>query len=115
MFKCLDKECVCDTDEEVISCHNNPSRTELPLPPKRLRGYTVIGITNNDLRTLPEESILRQKFPDLQGIDVFGNKNFDCDQISEFKQIHILSACDNETLGEYLPVDVFMPKEDDQV
>lgn len=65
VFECLDK-CMCDTDEEVISCHNNPSRTQLPLPAKRLRGYNVIGITNNDLRTLPDENTLKSKFPDLQ-------------------------------------------------
>lgn len=104
---------MCDTDEEVISCHNNPKRTQLPLPEKRLRGYNVIGITNNDLRVLPEESVLKSKFPDLQGIDVFNNPNFDCTQIPEFKQIHILSACDNETRDGYPTVDVFMPKPDE--
>ncbi|KAI6205032.1 hypothetical protein M3Y94_00745900 [Aphelenchoides besseyi] len=84
VFRCLDDGCLCDTDEELISCHNNGTRTEVPLPAKRLRGFV--------------------------GIDVIGNPNFDCDQIQEYKRIHILSSCGNET-QEYANVEVYMPTE----
>ena len=67
VFKCIN-DCECDTDFETIHCHNNKERQRLELPEKRLRGYTVIGITNNDIRVLPSEELLKEKFPDLQVI-----------------------------------------------
>lgn len=58
--------CECDTDDEVILCHNIPDRKEFELPLKRLRGFKVIGLTQNDIRKLPKEKILLEKFPDLK-------------------------------------------------
>ncbi|CAD5215398.1 unnamed protein product [Bursaphelenchus okinawaensis] len=100
-FKCADGSCVCDTDQEVVSCHNNASRTELPMPEKRLRGFVAIGITRNDLKTLPPEEEILQKYPDLLGIDVCGNKNFDTSIIPNYNKIHIL-ACEGDEEKTYV-------------
>lgn len=70
----MDGSCVCDTDTEIINCQNNRSRTLMPLPENRLRGYIVIRITKNNLTELPMEDELLAKFPDLKAVDVCGNK-----------------------------------------
>lgn len=50
----------------MIHCHNG-ERTQLRLPSgSRLRGFPVIGITYNQIRTLPDEETLLAKFPDLK-------------------------------------------------
>ncbi|KAK5965813.1 hypothetical protein GCK32_006955 [Trichostrongylus colubriformis] len=65
VFDCLDK-CECDTDDEVVHCHNG-ERTKLTLPEgQRLRGFPVIGMTYNNIVNLPDEKLLLNKFPDLK-------------------------------------------------
>ncbi|KAE9556116.1 hypothetical protein FO519_000604 [Halicephalobus sp. NKZ332] len=92
IFKCIGK-CECDTDVETIHCHNDGDRQRLELPEKRLRGYSYIGITHNDIRVLPSEELLLEKFPDLQAIDIEQNANFDCSTLDHYKKIQILSDC----------------------
>ncbi|VBB26451.1 unnamed protein product [Acanthocheilonema viteae] len=91
VFPCLD-ECQCDTDDEVIYCHNG-HRTTLELPEIRLRGFIVIGLTNNAIKKLPNEKSLLELFPDLMAIDVEGNAQFDCESLKEYKEIKIYSDC----------------------
>ncbi|VDM79098.1 unnamed protein product [Strongylus vulgaris] len=109
VFDCLD-DCECDTDDEVVHCHNG-NRKELALPKgialpifltrdkrtfrlgQRLRGFPVIGMTYNDLHRLPDEATLITKFPDLKVIDVERNPNFDCDSLKEYDRVKIVSDC----------------------
>ncbi|VDK64165.1 unnamed protein product, partial [Cylicostephanus goldi] len=92
VFECLDN-CECDTDDEVVHCHNG-NRKELPLPTgQRLRGFPVIGMTYNDLHRLPDEGTLLTKFPDLKVVDVERNPNFDCDSLKEYDRVKIVSDC----------------------
>ncbi|UMM14656.1 hypothetical protein L5515_002365 [Caenorhabditis briggsae] len=91
-FDCLD-DCECDTEDEVIHCHNG-DRTQLRLPSgARLRGFPVIGLTYNKIVTLPDETTLLAKFPDLKVIDVERNPDFDCDSINNYEHIKIVSDC----------------------
>ncbi|CAP37435.2 Protein CBG20422 [Caenorhabditis briggsae] len=92
VFDCLD-DCECDTEDEVIHCHNG-DRTQLRLPSgARLRGFPVIGLTYNKIVTLPDETTLLAKFPDLKVIDVERNPDFDCDSINNYEHIKIVSDC----------------------
>nr|AAT02161.1 hypothetical protein L3ni22 [Dictyocaulus viviparus] len=91
VFECLDK-CECDTDDEVIHCHNG-DRTEINLPQGRLRGFPVIGLTYNNIWKLPDETTLLNKFPDLKVVDVERNFNFDCDSLKNYEEIKIISDC----------------------
>lgn len=92
MFDCLDK-CECDTDDEVVHCHNG-ERTELQLPTgQRLRGFPVIGLTYNNIVNLPDEKTLLNKFPDLKVIDVERNPNFNCSSLHEYDRLKIVSDC----------------------
>ncbi|KAI1701258.1 hypothetical protein DdX_16218 [Ditylenchus destructor] len=92
IFKCLDG-CECDTDDEVIHCHNNPDRTRLQLPKTRLRGFTVLGLTHNNLRVLPSQELLQEKFPSLMAIDLEGNPDFECDTLEQYQRITVVSDC----------------------
>uniref|UniRef100_A0A9J2P178 LRRNT domain-containing protein n=1 Tax=Ascaris lumbricoides TaxID=6252 RepID=A0A9J2P178_ASCLU len=94
MFQCLDG-CQCDTDDEAIHCHNG-ERTTLFLPENRLRGFSVIGITNNAISRLPTEAELKEKFPDLRAIDIEGNANFNCDSLKDYTTIKVYSNCKGE-------------------
>ncbi|VDN07311.1 unnamed protein product [Thelazia callipaeda] len=104
-FRCLDG-CQCDTDDEVIYCHNG-ARTALHLPESRLRGFTVIGMLNNAIKKLPEEKTILEKFPDLKAIDVEDNKPFDCESLKGYNIIKIYSDCEgNDSIiirGQKLP------------
>ncbi|CAI5452645.1 unnamed protein product [Caenorhabditis angaria] len=92
VFDCLD-QCECDTDDEVVHCHNG-ERTELKLPQgQRLRGFPVIGLTYNKIVRLPDEKSLLAKFPDLKVIDVERNPDFDCNSLEEYNEIKIVSDC----------------------
>uniref|UniRef100_A0A0K0D9E2 Sperm-associated antigen 17 n=1 Tax=Angiostrongylus cantonensis TaxID=6313 RepID=A0A0K0D9E2_ANGCA len=92
VFECLDK-CECDTEDEVIHCHNG-DRIELQLPQgERLRGFPVIGLTYNQIVRLPDEATLLTKFPDLMVVDVERNPDFDCDSLKEYERIKIVSDC----------------------
>ncbi|RCN49188.1 hypothetical protein ANCCAN_04761 [Ancylostoma caninum] len=114
VFDCLDN-CECDTEDEVVHCHNG-DRTELALPHgsvyfsqsipskkinkvwiffpgQRLRGFPVIGLTYNNIVRLPDEATLLSKFPDLKVIDVERNPNFDCDSLSDYDRVKIVSDC----------------------
>ncbi|VDP07700.1 unnamed protein product [Heligmosomoides polygyrus] len=92
VFDCLDK-CECDTDDEVVHCHNG-ERTELQLPTgQRLRGFPVIGLTYNNIVNLPDEKTLLNKFPDLKVIDVERNPNFNCSSLHEYDRLKIVSDC----------------------
>uniref|UniRef100_A0AC34GRS3 Uncharacterized protein n=1 Tax=Panagrolaimus sp. ES5 TaxID=591445 RepID=A0AC34GRS3_9BILA len=92
VFKCLNG-CECDTDDETIHCHNNRDRQRMELPEKRLKGYNYIGMTHNDIRVLPSEDLLLEKFPDLQAIDVELNPNFDCSTLPQYNKVQVLSDC----------------------
>uniref|UniRef100_A0A1I7YZ39 Interleukin-6 n=1 Tax=Steinernema glaseri TaxID=37863 RepID=A0A1I7YZ39_9BILA len=94
LFACLDK-CECDTEDEIIHCHNG-ARTQVMLPENRLRGFVVIGLTNNNIRFLPSEELLLEKFPDLMAIDVEANTDFDCETLEHYNKIKILSNCGKE-------------------
>ncbi|PIO73397.1 hypothetical protein TELCIR_04625 [Teladorsagia circumcincta] len=111
VFDCLDR-CECDTDDEVVHCHNG-ERTELPLPAgQRLRGFPVIGMTYNNLINLPDEKLLLNKFPDLKVIDVERNPNFNCSSLSQYDQIKIVSDC-NKNISEISRVPrIFRPTKD---
>ncbi|CAB3397733.1 unnamed protein product [Caenorhabditis bovis] len=92
VYDCLD-DCECDTDDEVIHCHNG-ERTQLKLPQgQRLRGFPVIGLTYNKIVRLPDEATLLAKFPDLKVVDVERNPDFDCDSMKDYSQIKIVSDC----------------------
>uniref|UniRef100_A0A8R1TUW4 LRRNT domain-containing protein n=1 Tax=Onchocerca volvulus TaxID=6282 RepID=A0A8R1TUW4_ONCVO len=105
VFPCLDG-CQCDTDDEVIYCHNG-RRTTLNLPDTRLRGFVVIGLTNNAIEKLPDEKSILEKYPDLKAIDVEGNERFDCDSLKEYKTVKVYSDCEGSepmiTNGHRLP------------
>ncbi|KAM3726948.1 Nuclear RNA export factor [Dirofilaria immitis] len=92
VFPCLDG-CQCDTDDEVIYCHNG-RRNTLNLPDNRLRGFVVIGLTNNAIEKLPDEKSILEKYPDLKAIDVEGNERFDCESLKEYKTIKVYSDCE---------------------
>uniref|UniRef100_A0A7E4ULF9 LRRNT domain-containing protein n=1 Tax=Panagrellus redivivus TaxID=6233 RepID=A0A7E4ULF9_PANRE len=106
IFECVGG-CLCNTSDEIIHCHNVSSRQRLEMPPERLRGYTYIGMTNNDIRVLPSEDLLFEKFPDLKAIDIDGNRNFDCSTLDQYTRIHILSDCGKspEEIGQRTVVD----------
>ncbi|CAI2297887.1 unnamed protein product [Caenorhabditis sp. 36 PRJEB53466] len=92
VFECLD-DCECDTEDEVIHCHNG-DRTQLRLPAgARLRGFPVIGLTYNKLVRLPDEETLLSKFPDVKVIDVERNADFDCTSLDDYDKIKIVSDC----------------------
>ncbi|EFP02864.1 hypothetical protein GCK72_001678 [Caenorhabditis remanei] len=92
VFDCLD-DCECDTEDEVIHCHNG-DRTQLRLPGgTRLRGFPVIGLTYNKIVTLPDEATLLAKFPDLKVVDVERNPDFDCTTVENYEHIKIVSDC----------------------
>ncbi|CAJ0960440.1 unnamed protein product, partial [Mesorhabditis belari] len=93
MFDCLDK-CECDTEDEVIHCHNG-QRTKLTLPTgTRLRGFPVIGLTFNNIQKLPDQDTLLEKFPDLKIVDVERNPNFDCSSLENYNRIKIITDCE---------------------
>uniref|UniRef100_A0A1I7UT30 LRRNT domain-containing protein n=1 Tax=Caenorhabditis tropicalis TaxID=1561998 RepID=A0A1I7UT30_9PELO len=111
VFDCLDN-CECDTNDEVIHCHNG-DRTQLRLPSgERLRGFPVIGLTYNKLVRLPDEETLLAKFPDLKVVDVERNPDFDCSTVEEYKDIKIVSDC-NKNVTEISKVPkLFRPTRD---
>jgi len=114
VFDCID-ECECDTDDSAIHCHNKPLREQLQLPEKPLRGFIVLGITNNNIKTLPGEAKLLDVFPDLKAVDVECNPNFDCSTLSDYKKIQIMSNCgksQNDTKCEDFPRPNAEPTED---
>ncbi|PAV55779.1 hypothetical protein WR25_13060 [Diploscapter pachys] len=91
-FDCLDG-CECDTEDEIIHCHNG-NRKQLILPKgSRLRGFPVIALPYNDIKNLPNEETLLNKFPDLKVIDVERNPNFDCDSLTNYDKVKIISDC----------------------
>uniref|UniRef100_A0A0N5AB59 LRRNT domain-containing protein n=1 Tax=Syphacia muris TaxID=451379 RepID=A0A0N5AB59_9BILA len=94
-FNCLDN-CICNTDDETIHC-NNGGRKKLVLPKSRLRGFSIIGMTYNDIEYLPPEDELKKKFPDLRVIDVENNSNFNCTSLATYRRIRIYSDCVNTT------------------
>uniref|UniRef100_A0A0K0G1I6 LRRNT domain-containing protein n=1 Tax=Strongyloides venezuelensis TaxID=75913 RepID=A0A0K0G1I6_STRVS len=102
--------CVCDTKDEVINCHNL-KLTSLTLPKDSIPNFTVLRATNNDLQYLPSEDLLRKKFPQLQGVDVEGNPNFDCQSLRFYRHLTIFSDCDE--YGVIVPKDVKIPTSDD--
>ncbi|VDK42569.1 unnamed protein product [Anisakis simplex] len=77
-----------------IATMDNAIRSALFLPSNRLRGFTVIGLTNNAIKRLPSESKIKEKFPELRAIDAEGNKDFDCDTLSEYETIKVYSDCE---------------------
>uniref|UniRef100_A0A8R1I0J8 Uncharacterized protein n=1 Tax=Caenorhabditis japonica TaxID=281687 RepID=A0A8R1I0J8_CAEJA len=92
VFDCLD-DCECDTEDEVIHCHNG-DREQLRLPSgTRLRGFPVIGLTYNKIVRLPDEETLLAKFPDLKVVDVERNPDFDCTSADDYEKIKIVSDC----------------------
>lgn len=124
IFTCLDG-CDCDTDDEAIHCHHG-NRVTLPLPPTRLRGFSVLGFTRNNIRELPSQAVLLQKFPDLkvtfplylsctannidmyefQAVDVEGNPNFNCSTLDNYNRVVVMSDCGKsaeELLNNTLP------------
>ncbi|KAK5969139.1 hypothetical protein GCK32_018043, partial [Trichostrongylus colubriformis] len=111
VFDCLDK-CECDTDDEVVHCHNG-ERTKLTLPEgQRLRGFPVIGMTYNNIVNLPDEKLLLNKFPDLKVIDVERNPNFNCSSLNQYDQIKIVSDC-HKNISEISRVPrIFRPTRD---
>uniref|UniRef100_A0A914V8X1 Uncharacterized protein n=1 Tax=Plectus sambesii TaxID=2011161 RepID=A0A914V8X1_9BILA len=95
-FECLaDKpQCHCDTEQEAIHCHNI-GLTSLPLPDAgRLRGYTILGLTGNAIRKLPNEEQILESYPDLTVIDVEGNAVFDCDSRAAYTKVTLLTDCE---------------------
>ncbi|TMS36040.1 hypothetical protein L596_003306 [Steinernema carpocapsae] len=94
IFTCLD-DCNCDTDEEVIHCQNG-ARTELKLPDTRLRGFMVIAMNRNNLKHLPSEEMLKEKFPDLLAIDLDGNHEFDCNTLPHYSKVKLILNCSGE-------------------
>ncbi|CAJ0940976.1 unnamed protein product, partial [Mesorhabditis belari] len=94
---CLD-DCLCDREDAVIRCDHG-TRTKVTIPEYPIYGYKFIAITCNDVRQLPDEAILKAAFPDLQGVDVQGNRDFDCDSLS-YKEIPVLSDCGSETVTD---------------
>ncbi|VDN57105.1 unnamed protein product [Dracunculus medinensis] len=111
IFPCLDG-CQCDTNDEAIHCHSG-KRISISMPESRLRGFSIIGITNNNIQKLPPESELLEKFPDLRAIDVEGNNNLDCDSVKSFEIIKVYSHCEGSQSatvirGHRLP-DIEMP------
>lgn len=44
---------------------------QISMPESRLRGFSIIGITNNNIQKLPPESELLEKFPDLRVCFIF--------------------------------------------
>ena len=95
-FDCLTSTCLCDTDDEVIHCHNARLET-VPLPENRLRGFLFLGMTGNRIRNLPSEQILLNKFPDLKVIDVENNHGvFDCESLAQYNKIKVLTDCGKE-------------------
>ncbi|PAV85152.1 hypothetical protein WR25_04550 [Diploscapter pachys] len=99
-LSCLDG-CECDDPREtshdlVIRCDNG-TRTELDIPRTPLKGYHFIALTCNNIKNLPSAQIIKAAFPDLQGIDVQGNPEFDCSSLVSFEDhLPILSDCDGE-------------------
>uniref|UniRef100_A0A914HUD7 Uncharacterized protein n=1 Tax=Globodera rostochiensis TaxID=31243 RepID=A0A914HUD7_GLORO len=91
-FTCLDG-CECDTDDEAIHCHNRPDRLRVQLPPSRLRGFTVLALTRNNIEVLPSEEVLLEKLPDLRAVDVEGNDNFDCSTLDHYSKLAVMSDC----------------------
>uniref|UniRef100_A0A183UNK2 LRRNT domain-containing protein n=1 Tax=Toxocara canis TaxID=6265 RepID=A0A183UNK2_TOXCA len=94
VYPCLDG-CHCDTNDEAIHCHNG-ERTTLFLPENRLRGFSVIGLTNNAITRLPTEAVLMEKFPDVKAIDVENNADFDCDSLKNYVSIKVYSDCEGQ-------------------
>uniref|UniRef100_A0A1I7XR22 Protein AMN1 homolog n=1 Tax=Heterorhabditis bacteriophora TaxID=37862 RepID=A0A1I7XR22_HETBA len=98
IINCLD-DCLCDRTEEdaVIRCEHG-DRKEFSIPTNEMSGYKYIAFTCNDLRSLPSVNLLKAAFPDLQGIDIQGNVNFDCSSLKAFEsKVAILSDCDADT------------------
>ncbi|VDD91046.1 unnamed protein product [Enterobius vermicularis] len=87
LYECLDN-CQCDTDDEAIHCHSGQRET-LTLPKNRLRGFSVIGMTYNNIKSLPAEEEILKKFPDIRAIDVERNPNFDCSTLSNYKTVTV--------------------------
>uniref|UniRef100_A0AC34Q6G5 Uncharacterized protein n=1 Tax=Panagrolaimus sp. JU765 TaxID=591449 RepID=A0AC34Q6G5_9BILA len=112
IFKCVG-DCECDTDDETIHCHNKADREVLQLPEKRLRGFHYIGMTNNDIRVLPSEEMLLEKFPELQAVDVEGNINFDCSTLPHYTKVQVLSDCDKKP-DEIMSINVYDVKPADE-
>uniref|UniRef100_A0A0N5BXT5 LRRNT domain-containing protein n=1 Tax=Strongyloides papillosus TaxID=174720 RepID=A0A0N5BXT5_STREA len=98
IFKCLDN-CECDDSEGVIHCHEL-KLTFLNLPKKPMENYRVLRLTDNNLEYLPSEEMLKSKFPQLTGVDVEGNSNFDCDSIKYYKRLTIFSDCTDKGIIE---------------
>uniref|UniRef100_A0A914KW49 Uncharacterized protein n=1 Tax=Meloidogyne incognita TaxID=6306 RepID=A0A914KW49_MELIC len=91
IFDCLNG-CMCNTEEFAVHCHSL-NLESLEVPKSKLRGFDVIGLTNNKIKNLPTESELLGKFPDLKAVDLEGNRNFDCSSLENFKKLTILSDC----------------------
>jgi len=104
IYTCLDN-CDCDTDDEAIHCHSGERET-LHMPATRLRGFSVIGLTRNNIRQLPSQTLLLQKFPDLKAVDVEGNPNFNCSSLDYYTKVVVMSDCGksaDELLNSTLP------------
>ncbi|CAI5452644.1 unnamed protein product [Caenorhabditis angaria] len=102
VFDCLDK-CECDTNKEVIHC-DDEGRTKLVFPNnERLRGFSVISLSFNNIIRLPDEKSILDKFPDVEKIDVERNPGFDCASLKNYEKIEILSDC-SKSLEDILRV-----------
>lgn len=60
------ESCHCDIEDEAIICHNFKNREKFNLPKNRFRNFKVIGLRNNNIKNLPNENDLLEKFPDLK-------------------------------------------------
>uniref|UniRef100_A0A1I7X0M1 Recep_L_domain domain-containing protein n=1 Tax=Heterorhabditis bacteriophora TaxID=37862 RepID=A0A1I7X0M1_HETBA len=79
---------------------------------QRLRGFPVIGLTYNKIVTLPDQRTLLAKFPDLKVIDVERNPDFECNSLSNYDVIKIVSDCD-KNISEISRVPrIFRPTKD---
>ena len=90
-YTCLD-DCECDTDDSAIHCHAG-ERDRLQMPKTKLRGFDVVGLTRNNIKVLPSEDLLLEKFPDLKAVDVEGNADFDCSTLDQYSRITVISDC----------------------
>uniref|UniRef100_A0A8R1HL04 Uncharacterized protein n=1 Tax=Caenorhabditis japonica TaxID=281687 RepID=A0A8R1HL04_CAEJA len=97
---CLDG-CSCDatsSDTELSIRCDGLGLDRFPLPHSApLRGYQYLALTCNNLASIPDMSLIKASFPDLQGIDVEGNPRINCTQLSSMaSEIAVLSDCNSK-------------------
>uniref|UniRef100_A0A158QL32 Interleukin-6 n=1 Tax=Haemonchus placei TaxID=6290 RepID=A0A158QL32_HAEPC len=84
----LDK-CECDTDDEVVHCHNG-ERTQLALPAGESAWYLLLIFVSVEL-FVQLTLIILQRNPNV--IDVERNPNFNCSSLSQYNEVKIISDC----------------------